>query len=385
MEKNEAIKKWIDKCIEVMRRQHKSLATERAYVHWLRKYFAFVYTLPGGLTSEQKMERYLTQLAVKFNVSAATQNHAFNAILFFYKQVLRVELKNIDALRATRPERVRHAPTVEETLRLLETVEDSDGYPTNLVVRILYGAGLRVSEPIALRIKDIRIEESTIFIRGGKGQKDRVVRLPCSVVPGIQQQMAYARAIWERDRKGKIPVVLPHQLAKKYPEYEFAWGWAWLFPMRNPCTDPRSKRTVRWHMLPCTVQRAVKVARRKLGVMILPHELRHAFATHNLNNGVNMKALQVAMGHECIETTAGYCHADALSVPSPLDVVSHHGLPRASAGAHGGVALRPLAIVQPPAGHLAGGEPPREFAVTRPPVGREVGNQIIRLRREVAA
>lgn len=319
MKRDEAIGKWIARAIEVMRRQHKSLATERAYCGWLRRYFAFVYTLPPDVSSEKKMERYLTHLATQFDVAAATQNHAFNAILFFYKQVLNVELKNIDALRATRPQQMRHAPSVPDTLKLLNAIQDSDGYPTNLVVRILYGSGLRVGEPIAARVKDVDTKESTICIRGGKGQKDRIVRLPCSVLPDIDQQLQYARAVWERDCKARIPVILPHQLARKYPEYQFSWDWAWVFPMRFPCEDPRSKRIVRWHMLPSVVQRAVKVARRKIGVMILPHELRHAYATHSLERGINMKALQEAMGHVNIETTAGYCHATALSVPSPLD------------------------------------------------------------------
>lgn len=321
MKKDEAIGHWIERAIQVMRRQHKSLATERSYVGWLRRYFPFCYTLPPGLTSEQKMERFLTRLAQQFDVSAATQNHAFNAILFFYRQVLNVDLKNIDALRATRPERVRHAPSVEDTQRLLNAVEDTGGYPANLVTRMLYGCGMRVGEPIALRVKDVELKRCEITIKDAKGRKDRVVRLPCSVVTELEQQMAYARSVWEHDRQGKIPVVLPHQLARKYPENEFAWQWAWIFPMRHPCKDPRSGRIVRWHMLPSVVQRAIKLARRKLEIMVLPHELRHAYATHSLDRGVNMKALSEAMGHVNIETTAGYCHATALSVPSPLDAV----------------------------------------------------------------
>lgn len=321
MKKDEAIGHWIERAIQVMRRQHKSLSTERSYIGWIRRYFQFCYTLPDGLTSEQKMERYLTHLAQQFDVAAATQNHAFNAILFFYRQVLRVDLKNIDALRATRPEHVRHAPSVEDTNRLLNTVDDAGGYPANLVCRMLYGCGMRVGEPIALRIKDVDLKRGQVTIKDGKGRKDRVMRLPCSVVTELEQQIAYARSVWERDRQAKIPLMLPHQLARKYPGYEFDWQWAWIFPMRHPCADPRTGRIVRWHMLPSVVQRAIKVARGKLGMMVLPHELRHAYATHSLERGVNMKALQEAMGHVNIETTAGYCHATALSVPSPLDAM----------------------------------------------------------------
>lgn len=302
-----------------MRRQHKALATERTYVFWLRQFIRALFQMPQSLSSEQKIERFLTELALR-DVSASTQNQAFNAILFFYRDVLRVQLKNINSLRATRPDRVRIAPNVQDTLRLLHAVKDSCGYPNNLVVQLLYGCGLRVSEPIALRIKDVNFADSKLMIMGAKGQKDRVVRIPCCAVERLKEQMEYARSIARRDRAAKLPVQLPHQLARKYPEMQFNENWAWVFPLRNPCRDPRDGRVVRWHMLPDTVQRAVKLARRQLGIMITPHSLRHAYATHSLDRGVNMKALQEAMGHVNIETTAGYCHATALSVPSPLDV-----------------------------------------------------------------
>lgn len=309
----------IARSVDVMRRQHKSIATERTYIHWLGRYIQALRQMPNELASERKMERFLTELATKYDVSASTQNQAFNAIVFFYRDVLGVELKNIDALRATRPDQVRIAPSREDTLRLISAVKNSPGYPTNLVVRLLYGCGLRVSEAVSLRVKDIHFAESQLFIMGGKGHKDRVVKLPCALVGELQQQLEYSSAIWRRDQSAQLPIQLPHQLAKKYPETQFAWQWAWVFPLRYPCRDPRDGRMVRWHMLTDTVQRAVKAARRHIGVMIVPHQLRHAYATHNLDRGVNMKALQVAMGHVNIETTAGYCHAEAMSVPSPLD------------------------------------------------------------------
>lgn len=310
------------KLTEVVRRQHKALATERTYGHWLKQYMAAVRQMPNELTSEQRLERFLTDLAVRRDVSASTQNQAFNAVAFFYKDVLGMPLRNVDALRAQRPARQRHAPTVAETRTLLAAVRDAGGYPANLIAHLLYGAGLRVSEAVSLKIKDVRLEDSTLFIIGAKGGKDRVVRLPCSLAGRIEQQMEAARVTWRRDCERQLPVQMPHQLARKYPEYQFAWGWAWLFPLRHPCKDPRDGRWVRWHMLPDSVQRAVKRARRETGVMVVPHELRHAYATHNLNRGVNIKALSEAMGHAQIETTSGYCHATALSVPSPLEVLA---------------------------------------------------------------
>lgn len=161
-----------------------------------------------------------------------------------------------------------------------------------------------------------------LFIRGAKGGKDRVVSLPCSLVAEIAEQIDFARSVWRRDVQAGLPLEIPNQLAKKFPEYCFAWPWSWLFPSRWPCRHPRTGVLVRYRMHESNVQRAVKEARRRIGVMILPHELRHAYATHSLDRGVNIKALQSAMGHAQVETTIGYCHADSLSVSSPLEMIA---------------------------------------------------------------
>lgn len=309
----------VEKLIEVCRRQHKALETERSYAAWLRRFCRFVIERKPEGDSAQMVEAFLTQLA-KQDVSASTQNQAFNALVFFYKDVIGQPLGNVDALRATRPQRVRHAPTVQETRDLLGTVRDVGGYPTRLIVRMLYGCGMRLCEPLNLRVKDINFEDSQVFIVGAKGGKDRVVKLPCAVVEDLRDQLVYARTVWQRDQVMRMPVEMPHQLAAKYPEYRFAWSWAWVFPGHQPCEHPRTGQMVRYRMHEANVQRAVKEARRKLGIAVTPHELRHAYATHSLNRGVNIKALSEAMGHAQIETTAGYCHAEALSVPSPLEV-----------------------------------------------------------------
>lgn len=309
----------IDRARAVIRRQHKTIATEQTYLHWLRHYIAALASMPAGLTSEQKLERFLTDLALRKNVSASTQNQAFNAILFFYKDVLACPLKNVDALRAERPAHLRHAPTVAETRALLASVRNESGYPTNLIARMLYGCGLRVSEPLNLRVKDLQLDAGKIFIMGGKGRKDRVVALPCSLAVELRAQLDWSRRVWARDVQSGIPLEIPNQLGAKYPEYKSAWPWAWVFPAHWPCLHPRTGERVRYRMHEANVQRAIKHARRQLGIMVLPHELRHAYATHSLDRGCNIKALAEAMGHAQIETTAGYCHAEALSVASPLD------------------------------------------------------------------
>lgn len=280
----------------------------------------FVGKISSELSSERKIEAFLTCLAKK-NVSASTQNQAFNAIVFFYKNALRRDLREIDALRAKKPITIRNAPSIQETHDLLNSIRDESGYPARLVVHLLYGCGLRLNEPLSLRIRDVRFENMHFVIRHAKGGKDRIVSIPCSQAAKIKAQIEVARVIWMRDVASGIPIKLPNQLARKYPQAQFSWQWAWLFPQAAPCRDPRGGETVRWHMLDSVVQRAVKRACRKLGLDIKPHELRHGYATHCLNRGVNPRAIQQSMGHSSLETTMGYLHAESMSVPSPLEAL----------------------------------------------------------------
>jgi integron integrase len=305
---------------EVVRRKHLALATERTYCAWLRRYCDFLKGLPSHLPSEQKLERFLTVLAQK-NVAASTQNQAFNAIIFFYKEALGTELKNVQSLRARRPAHLRHAPTPKETWQLIKTIQSDALFATSLVVRLLYGCGLRVCEPLNLRIKDVNLEAAQLTIRAAKGGKDRVVAIPCSALGDLREQIQAARAVWHRDQQNRVPIALPHQLARKYPAAQFDWQWAWLFPANKSCLDPRTGKLVRWRLHEAHVQRAVRTACRKTGLFILPHELRHAYATHCLNRGANPRAIQEAMGHQSLETTMGYLHAEALTVASPLDAI----------------------------------------------------------------
>jgi integron integrase len=320
MKKSQAI----DRLRQVIRRQHKALATEDSYTFWVGRYINSLASIPPALPSEKKLEIFLTGLALRHNVAASTQNQAFNAVLFFYKEVLGTPLGNVNALRAKRPVHQRHAPSLTDTHQLLRTIRNLAGYPTNLIARMLYGCGLRVSEPLNLRIKDINLQAATLCIRGAKGGNDRLVQLPQSLLPELKQQMRSARLVWELDKQNRTPLMLPHRLARKYPEYQFSWSWAWLFPAHHPCRDPRSDTLVRYRMHEGNLQRAVKYARRKLGISVLPHELRHGYATHCLQRGTNPRAIQAAMGHKSLETTMGYLHAESLSVLSPLDLLPAH-------------------------------------------------------------
>lgn len=304
---------------DYMRLRHLALSTEQSYLAWLARFMRFLAANPMPDTaSEAKVEAFLSGLA-RQGVSASTQNQAFNALVMFYREVVRQPLARVDALRANKPVRLREAPSVEETRALLAAVKDVHGYPTRLLTHLIYGCGLRVTEPCNLRVKDVDLRGQRLLVRAAKGDKDRVVSLPCSLYAGLRDQLEVARVTWKRDVAAGVPLQLPGLLAKKYPQSRFAWKWAWVFPQHTPCKHPRTGATVRYRLHEANVQLAIRAA---TGGDIKPHELRHAYATHSLNRGINPRAIQQAMGHVSLETTMGYLHAEALSVPSPLETLT---------------------------------------------------------------
>jgi len=299
--------------------RHLSINTEKTYTHWLGRYGSFLKEAPvQSLASEKKMEAFLTRLAIS-GVSASTQNQAFNALLFFYRDVLKKELGPVNSLRAKRPSTVRQCPTPEEVRQVLATVSDIYGYPTRLIVHLLYGCGLRVSEPLNLRIKDVDLNEARLYVYQSKGGKGRVVLFPRCLAEPLERQMLVAKNVAAQDHARGIPVPLPGLLAKKYPSAARSERWAWLFPSHTLCHDPRSGKVARWRCHESNVQRAVRAAAQRCRLEgLTPHYLRHAYATHALHGGAYVRDLQVVLGHNHLETTMLYLHTEAGRVSSPL-------------------------------------------------------------------
>lgn len=310
----------IAKVREVARRQHLAYSTEKSYVHWVTTYAAWISSTAASGEPRAKVEAFLTAEAHR-GVSASTQNQAFAALLFLYRHVIGVSLGEVNALRAKRKVSMRHAPSREDVAALLRGVRDFGGYPTRLIVHLLYGCGLRVNEPLALRVKDVDLAASRLTIREPKHGHDRVVALPCSLSTLMERQIAHALEVHRQDAEDAIPVALPGLLAKKYPRAAFDAGWAWVFPMHRPCRHPRTGEVVRWHVLDQSVQRAVRAAVRQAGIsgVLTPHHLRHAYATHAMRAGAFPRDIQEVMGHRSLETTMGYLHAEAGLVASPLE------------------------------------------------------------------
>jgi site-specific recombinase XerD len=299
---------------------HTALSTEKSYIRCVQHYARFLQAPQRKplLTTEAKIEAFLTHLALK-GVSAATQNQAFNALLFFYRFALKQDLGNINALRAKRPPGLRYCPDRSETLQLLAHVQDVHGYPTRLLVHLLYACGLRVCEPLNLRIKDLDLKGHRLHIHQAKGNKGRVVQFPECLSVALERQWVIARTLHAHDLAKRIPVALPGLLAKKYPYAEYVERWAWLFPSKSICRDTRANKLVRWRCHEANVQRAVRDAAMRCKLRgLTPHNLRHAFATHALQDGAFVRDLQVVLGRSHLETTMNYLHPEATRVPSPL-------------------------------------------------------------------
>lgn len=309
--------------VNAVRVRHFSLRTEEAYCHWIGRFYDFALTLPRELASEVKVERFITDLALRLNVAASTQNQAFAALIFLYAQVLNKPLGDVRALRAKRPAWIREAPSRDEVRALFRELRDTPQVPANLLGKLLYGCGLRVQEPLELRIKDVRLSESLLVLRAAKGGKDRVVKVPCSLIVPLKAQIERARAVWQWDRANRpaVGVSLPNRLAQKYPRAPYDWGWFWLFPAPGHCEHPREPGLiVRWRLHEASLQRAVGEARRRAGIAtpITPHVLRHGYATHSTDDP---RTIQAVMGHKNLETTMGYIHREALAATNPLDLL----------------------------------------------------------------
>ena len=314
--------KLLDRVRSEIRIRHYSYRTEQAYIHWIVRFIRFHGLKHPESMGKREVERFLSHLAVERNVAASTQNLALSAILFLYRQVLDVELPWLDdVVRAKRPARLPVVLGSDEVVRVLSVLQP----PMDLVVQLLYGSGLRISEALRLRIKDVDLNRLALTIRDGKGKKDRVTVLAQRCKPALQRQieMSLERARLDR-QTARGGVVLPTALNKKYPNARFEPGWQWVFPAHRLSVDPRTGELARHHLLDSTVQKAVKRAARECQITkpVTCHTFRHSFATHLLETGADIRTIQQLLGHSDVRTTMIYTHVvnrGALGARSPLD------------------------------------------------------------------
>lgn len=304
-----------------LRNLNYSFSTERAYCRWAVRYDRFCRKQGCKRSDEVTIERFLSDLAVKQKPAAKTLNQAMAALLFLHNHVLKRPLGRVEALRARRPVRERIAPSPEQIAALRKAIRDVGATPVRLIFDLLYGCGLRVSEPLELRIRDLLWDRKLLVIRGAKGGRDRLVPLPRACEEPLRAQVDRARRQWEADRSRAGPgiaVTLPYQLHKKYPSAPYAWQWFWVFPGPGCRRDPFSGSHVRRSLLPDSLQRAVRSAATTIGLdgSVTPHVLRHAYAAHSREP---IEVLQRLMGDCSSETTAANQLTDIDRASNPLD------------------------------------------------------------------
>ena len=310
-----------DRLRGVLRRKHYSMKTEESYVGWYRRYVIWHGKRHPAEMGAREVESFLTHLAVTRKVAGVTQNQAMNALVFLYREVLDLKLEGIDALRAKHEKHLPVVLTKEEAGRLLRGVEGDAG----MVCQLLYGCGLRVAEALALRVKDVDLGGGKLEVRGGKGNKDRVIGLPRSLVTSLGVHKERLRLLHEADLREGVPgVFMPNALDVKMPNAGKSWPWQWFFPSPSLSVDPRSGTRRRHHLheigITRELARAAKLAR--VEKRVTAHVLRHSFATHLILRGVDIRSIQELLGHSDVRTTEIYtklARAMRGEIVSPLD------------------------------------------------------------------
>ena len=314
-------KKLLDQVRDVLRLKHYSYRTEQSYVDWIKRFILFHHKRHPQDLGRAEIEAFLTYLAVEGNVAASTQNQALSALLFLYREVLRIELDGpLDAIRAKKPARL---PIVLTRAEVHQVIEGMTG-TYQLMAKLLYGSGLRLMECVRLRVKDIDFEQREIIVRDPKGGHERVTMLSASLVTPLQEHLKRVKLLYEQDlAAGYGQVYLPYALDRKYPNASREWGWQYVFPSDRLSIDPRSGSMRRHHVDESNLQRAVKDAVRlaRLAKPASCHTFRHSFATHLLESGYDIRTVQL-LGHKDVKTTMIYTHVlnrGGLAVRSPLD------------------------------------------------------------------
>jgi integron integrase len=312
----------LDRVREGIRVRHYSLRTEQAYVGWVRRFILFHGKRHPADLGKLEVERFLTDLAVRGKVAASTQNQALAALLFLYRDVLKMDMPwAADVVRAKRPVKIPVVLSKKETRELLSYMSGT----RLLQAQLMYGCGLRLMEMVRLRVKDLDFDYGTINVLSAKGNKDRVVMIPQTLIEALKEQTEAVKKLHEKDcSEGYGEVYLPEALERKYPNSNRKLMWQYLFPSMKFSTDPRSGRLRRHHFYEKGIQTAVRQAAIRMDIKkkVSCHTLRHSFATHLLENGYDIRSIQELMGHKDVKTTMIYTHVlkcGAGGVVSPLD------------------------------------------------------------------
>ena len=316
-------KKLIDQLRDQIRIKQYSPRTEKTYAHWVREFIIFHDKRHPGTMGVDEINQFITHLVVQRKASASTQNQALSAILFLYRNVLRVDLDEA-AISFIRPKKGKRVPTVLSKDEARAIIANLSG-PYKIMVQIMYGGGLRLMECLRLRVKDIDFENHRILVYDGKGGDDRVTMLPDRIIFPLKLHLSQVKVLHQNDLSAGLgSVIMPFGLDKKYPSAHKQWMWQYVFPAPNLSIDPATGATRRHHIHETALQRSIRNATRlaKIDKRVTPHTFRHSFATHLLQNGYDIRTVQELLGHKDVKTTMIYTHVlqrGGLAVRSPLD------------------------------------------------------------------
>ncbi len=316
--------KLLQRVREEIRRRNYSYRTEQAYTNWIIRYIRFHGTVHPKELGDKEVEQFLNDLANDKNVAASTQNQALSALLFLYKNVLGRDGLELDNLkRAKKPRKLPVVLSHKEAMSILQHLSGR----TLLICELLYGSGIRISECLRLRVQDVDFENGQLWVRSGKGNKDRVSLLPQKCIPKLRRQIVRVKALHQKDlAEGYGKALLPKALARKYPGEQMSLGWQYLFPSSVLSKDPRTKLEHRHHISSRQVQRKLKNALAKTNIekKVTCHTFRHSFATHLLQNGYDIRTVQELLGHKNLKTTMIYTHVinkGGNYIKSPVDIL----------------------------------------------------------------
>jgi len=307
-----------------MRRRHYSPRTEETYISWIKRYIRFHGIRHPSEMNKPEIEAFLTHLATKRHVGVSTQNQAFSAILFLYRDVLHLEFEWLDSV--VRAKKRRRLPVVMSRDEVRKVLEQLEGTPW-LASMLMYGSGLRLLECLRLRIKDVDFEYRQIVVRQGKGDKDRITIMPAAVANSLEEHIWTSKRRFDRFQKSDTPhVKLPDALHRKFPNAAQEWRWQWVFPATRTYTDRETGLVFRHHLHETVLQKAVRAAvlRSNLTKRITCHTFRHSFATHLLEDGYDIRTIQDLLGHKDVSTTMIYTHVlnrGGKGVKSPADSI----------------------------------------------------------------
>ena len=313
--------KLLDNVRTDLRTRHYSLRTEDTYIRWIYRFIIYNDKRHPKEMGANEIKEFLNNLATNHHVSSSTQNQALQALLYLYKNILKKDIEFINEINKAK--RIKHLPVVFSRKESAEVINNLKGIP-KLFVCLLYGTGIRLSEGLRLRVKDIDFEMNQIIVRDGKGEQDRITVLPQKLIPQLKEQIRKVKNLHQIDLKnGSGETALPYALSKKYPNAAKEFGWQYVFPAKNLIYEKEKQKKLRIHLHESVIQKEVKKAVKQAGINKpgSTHTFRHSFATHLLDSGQDIRTVQELLGHKSVKTTMIYTHVlkTVMGVKSPLD------------------------------------------------------------------